>query len=90
MTSIITSSCAHVAGHVTFWYKRGHTQWGDGSVTRDFREVGPLKAHAGSNASSAPEKPRSATHSSTITTSTGLLCLSVGALVHCIYGRSCE
>ena len=36
MTSLMTSSCTHVAGHVTFWYKRGHTQWGDGSVTRDF------------------------------------------------------
>ena len=32
-----------------------------------------------------PEKPRSATHSSTSTTSTGLLCLLVGVHVH--YGR---
>ena len=34
---------------------------------------------------SIPEKSRSATHSSTSTTSTGLLHLSVGALVHLVW-----
>ena len=33
MTSLMTSSHAHVAGHMTFYYKRGCTLWGDGSVT---------------------------------------------------------
>ena len=40
--------------------------------------------------SCVPGKPRSTAHSSTSTTSTALLCLSVGALVHYIYGRSCK
>ena len=39
---------------------------------------------------SIPEIPRSATPSSMNTTSTGLLCLSVCALVHFIFSRSCE
>ena len=34
---------------------------------------------------SIPEKPRSATHSSTSTTSAGLQCLSVGAQVHLVW-----
>ena len=34
---------------------------------------------------SIPEKPGSAAHSSTSTASTGLLCLSVGALVHFVW-----
>ena len=38
---------AHVAGHMTFWYKRGHTPRGIGSVTWDLQEVGPLKVHIG-------------------------------------------
>ena len=37
---------------------------------------------------SVPGKPGSAAHFSTSTTSAGLLCFSVGALVHYIYGRS--
>ena len=39
---------------------------------------------------SISEKPGSATHPSTSTTSTGLLCLLVGAHVHFIFGRSHE
>ena len=37
---------------------------------------------------SISEKPESATHPSTSTASTGLLCLLVGALVHFIFSRS--
>ena len=40
---------AHGAGHVTFWYKRGRTWWGVGSVTRDLQEAGPLKVCIGIN-----------------------------------------
>ena len=46
----MTSSHTHVAGHVTFYYKRGHT-WGDGSVTQDLQEVGLCEACTGSDAS---------------------------------------
>ena len=36
---------------MTFWYKRSHTQWGDGSVTQDLQEVGPFEVHIGSDMS---------------------------------------
>ena len=44
--------CAHAACHMTFWYKSGRTQWEVGSFTQDFREIGPLEAHAGSSGGS--------------------------------------
>ena len=43
----------HAAGHLTFWYKRGHTWRGVGSVTRDLQEVGLLEVHIGSDTSGA-------------------------------------
>ena len=49
--SLMMSSYECVAGHVTFKYKRDNMQWGDGSVTQDLQEVGPLKACTGSNMS---------------------------------------
>ena len=51
INDIITHTCA--AGHVTFWYERGCTQRGVGSVTQDLQEVGPHEARIGSNASGA-------------------------------------
>ena len=38
---------------MTFWYKRGHTQRGVGSVTQDPQEVGPLEACTGSDVAGA-------------------------------------
>ena len=108
---------AHVAGHMTIWYKRGlHMVW-VGSFTQDIRVVRSLEAHAGSDTSgtsswleptsfnctlcvnlcfchvcavhhahlSVPEKPGSATHSTTSTTSAGLQHLLVGAWVHLVW-----
>ena len=47
-------TCACVASHMTFWYKRGCTLWGGGgSVTQDLQEVGQFKAHTGSDVSGA-------------------------------------
>ena len=109
VTSDITNH-AHVAGHVTIWYKRGlHVVWGC-SLIQDIWAVGSLEACTDSNASGAsfnctshinlcycrmhavhctclgiPEKPRSATHSSTSTASAGLQCLLVGARVHMVW-----
>ena len=117
MTPLLRSSHACVAGHVTFYYKRGCT-WLGGVVLlpKTFKRLDRLK-HAlvamhqvhpcnwsllsstvlsilvvcyllcmfQNTHSSVPGKPRSATHSSTSTTSAGLLCLSVGA--HVLYRR---
>ena len=42
---------AHVAGHITFWYKRDCTWQGVGSVTWDLQEVELLEACTGSDTS---------------------------------------